>query len=302
MNIPHFIVNPLAGGGKAHPSFFNELGKCGTVSYTKRPGHATELAREALKAGKNLIVAVGGDGTLNEVINGFFIGDRLIQASSELGIIGLGTGCDTIKTLRISPDPSKALHQLLTSQARPVDLCRARFQHPGGHQAARYFINIAEAGLGGAVVATANKSSKKLGGFTTFLLSTLSTVLRYRNTPIEIQIDGEAPRSIIASNVIVGNGKYFGGGMKILPHAKFDDQRLEILIMGNLTRLEILRNLGGVYFGTHLAHPLVECFQAKHLKITSPFALPLDLDGEQPGTTPAEFELLPHALQVRLPR
>ncbi len=297
MSTPLFIVNPRAGGGKARS--FLPLG--GEIRFTDGPGHATELARDGLKEGRSLIVAVGGDGTLNEVVNGFFEGNRPLNPSAELGVVGIGTGCDTIKSFRIPKDPRKAFRLLDDFEARSIDLCRVGFRDHHGEEALRYFINIAEAGLGGAVVFSTNKSTKKLGGFLTFFLGTLQAILHHRNATLELQVDGDLPRALVAANIVVGNGKYFGGGMKILPRAEFDDQLLEVLVMGDLSRLELLANLGGVYFGTHLKHPLVECFRASRVKISSTRPLLLDVDGEQPGTTPADFEILPKALKVRIP-
>jgi diacylglycerol kinase family enzyme len=186
-------------------------------------------------------------------------------------------------------------------EARSIDLCRVGFRDRRGQAASRYFINIAEAGLGGAVVFSVNRRSKKLGGFLTFFLGTLQAILRNRNAQLELQVDENHPRHLVASNIVIGNGKYFGGGMKILPRAEFDDHLLEVLVMGDLSRLELLANLGGVYFGTHLKHPLVECLRASRVKISSSRPLLLDVDGEQPGTTPADFEILPKALKVRMP-
>lgn len=299
-----FIVNPLAGGGKAWSELFHGLPLEGEVRLTNGPGHATELAREALKEGKRSIVAVGGDGTLNEVVNGFFENGKIIDPEAELGIVGIGTGCDTIKSFRIPRDPRRALLALSAIpgyRARPVDVGRVRFLDHEGKESIRYFINIAEAGIGGAVVGAVNKTSKKWGGFSTFLLGTLETIFRYQNRLLELQLDDLPARHLVASNVVVGNGRYFGGGMKILPHAEFDDRLLEILVMGDLSPTELLLNLGGVYFGTHVNHPLVETHQARRVRVSSTLPLPIDVDGEQPGTTPAEFEILPHALRVRLP-
>lgn len=301
-----FIVNPRSADGTTGSQWarlermITREGLKGEARFTEGPGHATALVRTALAEGHRLIVAVGGDGTVNEVVNGFFspTGDALAP-DAELGLLCRGTGCDFIKSLGIPKREDLALQRIRQGSSRPIDLGRADFRDAAGRETLRYFDNIAEAGLGGAVAGRANRSSKALGGFASFLVSTLATVATHRSQPMTVQWDDEAPLTLTALNVVVGNGRYFGGGMHILPQAELDDGLFDVLLMGDLGRGELVRNLAKVYTGKHLTHPKVRHLRARRVKITSTEPVLLDLDGEQPGLAPVTFTLQPAALRVR---
>jgi YegS/Rv2252/BmrU family lipid kinase len=272
----------------------------GRPHFTEGPGHATELVREGLAAGHRLIVVVGGDGTLNEAVNGFFDADGTpINPAAELGVICRGTGCDFIKSLGIPKREDLALQRILSGSSRAIDVGRVQFHDASGQEHGRYFLNIAEAGLGGAVVERVNRSSKRLGGFASFLLNTLATFATYRNGPMTVQIDGAPPETLQAANLVVGNGRYFGGGMCILPEAELDDGIFDVLIMGDLNRFELFTNIARVYRGSHLSHPKIRHMRARQIRVEGRAPLLLDVDGEQPGLAPATFTILPSALRVR---
>lgn len=298
------IVNPRSADGttgRQWPDLAQMLEREGIAAegrLTQSPGHAAALTREALRQGASRIIAVGGDGTVNEVINGFFDGTEAIAPQAELGVLCRGTGCDFIKTLGIPKNDIEAIHRLTRAQPRTIDVGRVRFVNNAGEEELRYFGNIAEAGLGGAVVQRVNNSSKALGGFATFLAATLQTFLTHKNQPAEIIIDGKYVRNIPVCNIVIGNGRYFGGGMKVLPQADLSDGHFDVLIMGDFNVPELFANIAKVYQGTHLGHPKVEVFQATSVKVTSSSRMPLDLDGEAAGTTPATFDLVPAALKV----
>lgn len=298
------IVNPRSADGttgRRWPEFAQMLAEAGVeaeVRMTEHVGHAAELTRQALRSGAKRILAVGGDGTVNEVVNGFFEGDTLINPEAELGVLCRGTGCDFIKTLGIPKADEGGIARLATAQARPVDVGRVRYVNNRGDEEVRYFINIAEAGIGGEVVDRVNHSSKAAGGFATFLGATLGSILSFRNQPAEIVIDGKYVRNLPIANVVVANGRYFGGGMKIMPQADLSDGKFDVLVMGDLNRAEFIGSLAKVYSGAHLGHPKVEVFQAESVRVTSVARLKLDLDGEAPGTTPAHFEIVPGAIRL----
>jgi YegS/Rv2252/BmrU family lipid kinase len=298
------IVNPRSADGstaKLWPSLARtaaELGMEIETRMTERLGHAAELTCQALREGASRILAVGGDGTVNEVVNGFFDGEVSINPEAELGVLCRGTGCDFIKTLEIPKADLGGLQRVAAGRSEKVDVGRVRYVNARGGEEMRYFINIAEAGLGGEVCSRANTMSKAAGGFMTFLAATLKAMATYRNQPAEVVIDGKYVRNLRLNNVVVANGRYFGGGMKIMPHADLSDGKFDVLVMGDFTRAELVANVAKVYSGKHLGHPKVELFQAERVRITSVRRLALDLDGESPGTTPAEFEIVPGAIRI----
>jgi YegS/Rv2252/BmrU family lipid kinase len=302
----YLVVNPRSADGTTGaqwPRFARMLeraGLQGVPRFTEAPGHATQLVREGLAAGHRLIVAVGGDGTLNEAVNGFFAPDGTpLNPEAELGVICRGTGCDFIKSHGIPKREDLALERILHGTTRSIDLGMVRFRAPSGQVQSRVFCNIAEAGLGGAVVDRVNRSSKRLGGFASFLLGTLATFATYRNTPLTLQFDDAPPETIVASNLVVGLGRYFGGGMCILPEAQVADGYFDVLLMEDLSRLELFTNVARVYRGSHLSHAKVRHLKAREVRVDSPAPLLLDVDGEQPGLAPATFTLMPHALRLR---
>lgn len=298
------IVNPRSAGGATErqwPALAGKLLQAGVdveARFTSRAGEAAELTRRALREGVRRVLAVGGDGTFNEVINGFFDGEAPLGADAEIGILCRGTGCDFIRTLGIPKDDDLAVRRIAQGTPRRIDVGRVRFVNLAGQEEVRYFANVAEAGLGGAVVRRVNQSSKAMGGFATFLWATLATVLTHHNHSAEISIDDRHVRNLPLCNAVVANGRYMGGGMKILPDADPSDGQLDVMLMGDLARWEVMVNLLRVYRGTHVGHPKVERFSARTVRITSPKPLPLDLDGEAVGTTPARFEIVPGAVSI----
>lgn len=303
----YLVVNPRSADGTTGaqwPRFarmLEQAGLHGEAHFTEGPGHATDLVREGLRAGHRRIVIVGGDGSINEAVNGFFEPDGTpLHPEAELGILCRGTGCDYIKSLGLPKREDLAVQRLLKASVRTVDVGRVQFRDEAGNTRQRHFCNIAEAGLGGAVVDRVNRSSKRLGGFATFLLSTLSTFVTYRNPRMTIQVDDLPPETLVASNLIVGVGSTFGGGMRILPEAQLDDGLFDVLIMGDLSRVELFANIARVYRGSHLTHPKIRHGRAKRVTVTSSEPLLLDVDGEQPGLAPATFTIVPGALKVRV--
>lgn len=300
------IVNPRSADGTTGtqwPRFarmFEHAGIHAETRFTEGPRHATELVREGLRAGHRLIVIVGGDGSINEAVNGFFEPDGTpIAPEAELGIVCRGTGCDYIKSHGIPKREDEAIAVLKRGRSRAVDVGSIRFQDASGLQRQRFFCNIAEAGLGGAVVERVNQRSKRLGGFASFLLSTLTTFTTYRNSPMTVSFDGGPPETLVAADLVVGIGSYFGGGMRVLPDARLDDGLFDVLVMGDFDRSEFFSNIWRVYRGTHLTHPKIRHLRAQTVTVDSPAPLLLEVDGELAGVAPATFTLLPGALRVR---
>jgi YegS/Rv2252/BmrU family lipid kinase len=264
---------------------------------TEAPGHATELARDAAAAGRDVVVALGGDGTLNEVVNGLAASGT---AGPELAILPFGTGRDTIRTYGIPKRAERALELLRGGQTRTIDLGRATFSTPRGEHS-RLYINIGSCGLTGAAAERAQRTSKRLGGTPSFLYAIVTTFAAWRNVPFRVVVDDEPALELVANNVICANGRVFGGGIRICPQAEPDDGLLDVLVWGDVGKLDLALNLPRLYRGTHLGHSKVTVARARRVRVETSRPLPVELDGELPGTTPATFEIVPQALRLRVP-
>jgi diacylglycerol kinase (ATP) len=300
------VVNPASANGKTGrrwPGIVREAKAAGLdpdVRLTEAPGHATELTRQALRDGAERIIAVGGDGTVSEVVNGFFDGEGAVAPEAELAVVCRGSGCDFIRTFGIPKNSERALRVAAQGGLRTIDLGRVRFTGADGQPAQRRFANVASAGMTGVAAAIANRSGKPLGASVAFAWAAVSAIVGYHNVRFVIQID-DRRLDRVCNNVIVANGRYFAGGMKILPGAEPDDGALDVLVFGNISRRDLALNLHKLYRGTHITHPKAELARAVRIEVTPDQPLPIEVDGEVPGTTPASFDIQPAALRLRVP-
>jgi diacylglycerol kinase (ATP) len=239
-------------------------------------------------------VAVGGDGTVNEIANG------IAGLEVELAVIPRGTGWDFVRTHDIPRRIEDAVEVALNGRTREVDLGRARYRGWDGAERESLFANVASAGMSGAIAKRANETSKALGGKASYLWATLAVFARWRNDEVRVRVDGEEHRGLM-HDVVVANGCYFGGGMKICPDAEPDDGLFDVLLIGDLSKRDLLLTLPKTYRGTHLPHPKATVLRGTNVEVETPEALPVELDGEQPGTTPVRFEVVPRALRLRTP-
>ena len=276
--------------GRSHASA--TAGLMGDVLFSERPGHMAELARAAADGGAELLVVVGGDGSVNEVANGVAGLDHV-----ELAVIARGTGWDFIRTYGIPHDVGDAVDVALTGKARTIDLGRVTYRAWDGDEAVTWFANIASTGMSGAIAQRANETTKALGGKASYLLATLAVFAGWDATEIRVSVDDEI-RGGRMHDVIVANGRYFGGGMMICPDASPDDGRFDVLLLGDLTKRDLLLTLPKTYKGRHLPHPKAELLRGATVTVDADEPLPIELDGEQP---PARFELVPGALRIRVP-
>jgi diacylglycerol kinase (ATP) len=296
------IVNPAAANGavgKRWPQMRDILQAEGgqfDASLTEGPNHATELAREALSTGYRTIVAVGGDGTLNEVVNGLVI-EGTVDPTVNLGIIPGGTGSDSVRTLGIPHDYRAACHRLLHGQPDCIDLgwitCVSE-----GQETQRYFLNVAGLGFDGEIVERVNRSSKALGGTLPFLSSLCVKLLTYQNKTVEVTFDVQQCLQQKANSVLVCNGRYVAGSMHIAPHAALDDGLFDVVIIGDTNKLEVMANVPRIYRGTHLSHPKVDEYHAKEVQVKAQERMFLQADGELIGEAPATFQIIPQALHI----
>ena len=297
------IVNPVGSGGRVRrlwPELQQVLRESGlefSAELTERPWHAAEIARRALDQGFRHFVAVGGDGTVHEVLNGLVV-DGTIDPAVSLSIVTGGTGCDLVRILGVPRDPVQAARGVAGGHVRRLDIGELHCQRAGKPHR-RYFVNVAGLGFDGEVCDRVNRSSKAIGGTIPYLSSLVFTLFAYRNKDVVLKFDGQS-QSGTYNSVVVCNGQYFGGGMWICPPAVPDDDIFDVVILKDLNNLEFLANVSRVYKGTHLSHPKVQHFQAAEISVESRQRMFIQAEGEVVGEAPATFRILPSALNLRV--
>ncbi|HEY4183422.1 MAG TPA: diacylglycerol kinase family protein [Polyangia bacterium] len=306
---PLVIVNPKAGGGFSERKAARLIGAVSEglgevdLAYTEAPRHATELARAGALDGRKLVVAFGGDGTVSEVVSGLLAARQAGAARTELGIIPRGTGGDFRRTLELSQDIAEAARQVRERPAHVIDVGQATFTTADGAAETRHFVNVASFGFSSAVAARANDSSKAFGAKVAFLGAVVRTLVAHENTEVFLELDGAPPVRRTMMLGAVGNGRYFGGGMKICPDAKLDSGVLSFVTVGDFSAAHTLANIHKLFAGTHLSLDDVYATTVRTVRVTPVEAaarIPVELDGETPGfTLPALFEIVPAALAVR---
>lgn len=295
-----FLVNPASDNGatgKRWPELAHRasmLGLSGETLFSERPGQLIELARAAVDGGARVVVAVGGDGTLNEVVNG------VAGCDVELATIPLGTGMDFVRTYGIPTRFDDAVRVALEGTPRTIDAGRVRYRTWGGEEAVRWFANVGSVGMSGAVAQRANGMSKLLGGKLTFFYALTRVFLEWENTDVTVTLDDGERRGRM-HDVVVANGVWHGGGMKLAPDALPDDGLFDVVLIGDVGKLDFLTTAPKIYKGRHVTHPKVDVLRSKRVEVDAAERLPIELEGEQVGTTPAVFEVVPGALRLRVP-
>ncbi|MDP1840976.1 MAG: diacylglycerol kinase family protein [Reyranella sp.] len=282
---------------KAHLGFFQPL-------FTEAPGHATGLARDALSRGARRFVAVGGDGTANEVLNGLLdASGRLIAPDAVLCPVPAGTANELCRALGHLEDPTRAYAAAAGRGSRSVDLLRVRCVDLAGHQVERFGYLIVSLGAAATISHRTSRSAwlKKLGEIA-YLLMTPVVTLGYRHREVAIAIDGGMPQTRRLFTAMVANTENGGGGMKLMPGAKFDDGILDLIEMGDISRLGVLLGvMPKLYSGAHVGHPKVRVSQGTSFRFESGVETLVDLDGETIGRLPLEVSVLPRAFLVGAP-
>jgi diacylglycerol kinase (ATP) len=264
---------------------------------THEAGQSVRLAAEAVNAGFDLVVAVGGDGTVNETVNGLMqAGDG--SKTPGLGIIPLGSGCDFIRTLGIPRDPVQAAASLRAMRKFRIDVGRAEYLDWEGEKQVRFFVNSADVGAGGVVVKHAAKAPAIFGRRPNYLWGMISAVIAYRPKTVALQVEGRSPENIRMRNVVFANGKYFGRGFKVAPHAHLDDRLLDVVVLGDYSIPASLWHLPKMYSGTHLSLNKIRNYRTEKIHVSSEEDVLLELDGELVGTLPTTFEIVPRALHI----
>jgi YegS/Rv2252/BmrU family lipid kinase len=302
------VVNPHSQGGKLGkrwPEIADKLGRAFPFddAMTKGPGDATKLTRDALRAGAERIVAIGGDGTVNEVVNGFFDdAGAAIAPDASFGLIPFGTGGDFRRTMHLPIDLDEAIGVVSAGKRSKIDVGKLEFTADGG-KALRMFANIASFGVSGVVDRLVNESGKKLGRLS-FAWATARATWSYKNQRVQLVFDGKERVEATINTVAVANGKYFGGAMMVAPDAVVDDGLFDVVALGDLGFGDLLKSGRRIYKGTHVSMDKVTCRRARVVEaepIEPGGVVELDVDGECPGRLPARFELVPSALWVIAP-
>jgi diacylglycerol kinase (ATP) len=297
------IVNPNAGYGKGKKDWdrISGLFEKNDISiyprFTKKKNHASEFAREGISEGFRKILSVGGDGTLNEIVNGVFTQDYCPTPEIAIGIIPVGTGNDWGRMFGIPLVYEGSIKVIKENKQKLHDIGLISCYN-GSIKEKRYFINIAGLGFEAAVVKRTNiQKDKGRSGKAIYFLNLLVSLIAYRNTSADITIDGQKTTCDVFS-ISVGNGRYCGGGMRQTPDALPDDGLLDITVIKSMGRIEIIRNLKILYDGTILSHPKVDGYRSDNLRVQSNSVLYAQADGESLGHTPAEFSIIPASIKI----
>jgi diacylglycerol kinase (ATP) len=299
------IVNPSAAAGatgrrwgRIAKLLQQSLGDFEHAS-TRAPNEATALSRAALREGYEMIVAVGGDGTLNEVAAGFFDGARSIAPQAVLGVIAVGTGSDFGRTLG-QRDLASACASLRGRETRYIDVGMARFISHAGTPATRIFINVASFGVGALVARLVNPGLKALSGRVAFTLATVRALASYEDRSVVVQFDDALPRPLSITNCAFGNGRFFGAGMQVAPAAELDDGEFDVTVWSGFRLMDFIAKRRTLYDGSHVREPGAQTFRVRRASATSESTVLLEIDGESAGRLPAHIEMLPKAIRLKV--
>jgi YegS/Rv2252/BmrU family lipid kinase len=301
------IVNPESDKGRTKrrweyikeglKNFIKEF----KYEFTERPLQATEISRMAIREGSDLIVGVGGDGTMNEIANGFYENKTIINPQAALGVVPSGSGCDFTRSLNIPLRLKNALKVVAQAPSSWIDIGMAKFKNHSGQDEERFFLNVADFGIGGEVVRKVNQNRMKKKA-SSYLRCLLSTFVAYTNKRIRVRIDDQ---DFPAEKYLVGaisNGKIFGKGMKIAPEAKLDDDLFDVVLVKAMKALEFFRNVWRIYSGSHLSHPKISLLRGHRVEALAENGqeeVLIEIDGEQVGVLPVIFEVIPQGLLVK---
>jgi YegS/Rv2252/BmrU family lipid kinase len=306
------VVNPRSASGRTRIEWpaversLREIYPGLSVSMTQARGQATGFVRNALQEGHTEIIAVGGDGTINEAINGFFDEEGSIAPDALFAFVTSGTGGDFRKSFDVAEGPTAGIARLKIAKPRPIDVGRVSCLTAAGAPTYRYFVNIASFGLSGQVVDSVNRAriAKLFGGPFAFAFHSALDMLTYGDRVLRLRVDDGFDEEVSISTAAVANGQYFGGGMRVAPQAIPDDGLFDVIVMGSATRAEAIADMRLLYAGEHVNLPHVRSIRGRKVMAvpvaeTKGRPVLIELDGESAGRLPATFEILPRALILR---
>jgi len=305
---PFLIVNPMSAAGRTG-RHFDRIARAVRAAvgdfecaFTKARGDGSRLAREAVRSGGKLVVAVGGDGTASEVVDGLALGTPR-DPDALFGFIPRGTGGDLRRTLGLPQDLDGAARALASRRSIVCDLGRVEFVGNGGAPEVRHFVNVAGCGIDGVVTEHVNRGGLRLGGGKlSFMLASARALLGWSDQRVRWRADGGAWQEQAITALTVCNGRFFGGGMKVAPDARIDDGWFDVVVWSGLGITDFVTKRSMLYDGTHVKLPNTRVARARAVEVEPVDDEPvlLDVDGEQPGRLPARFTMLPGALRVRV--
>jgi YegS/Rv2252/BmrU family lipid kinase len=299
------IVNPRSAAGATsrrwpavEATLRRALGPL-EVEWTRAPRDAERIAREGVRAGIELLIVAGGDGTTGEVAAGL-LGAGL-GGYAEIALLPLGTGGDLSRGLALPRDLDAAVAAIARGKTRRLDAGRACFVGRDGRPLETHFVNISSFGVSGLVTDLVNRAPKALGGRVSFFIGTVRALARWRAVPVALRVDGELAHEGPLDLAVVANGSYFGGGMRVAPDARPDDGSFDVVAVRGATKARLLRKFPLLYRGRHLGLAEVGVRRGRRVEAEGLGGAEvfLEIDGEPLGKLPARYELLPGALMLR---
>jgi YegS/Rv2252/BmrU family lipid kinase len=301
----YIILNPASSNGKtgkriseiknAAAKFF---GQDYTLHVTEYHLHAAEIARQIVSEDGRNIIAAGGDGTINEIINGIFSHPLEIRNECTLGIINGGTGQGFSQSIGLPAGLEKQLELIKSGRTNMVDIGYSKFKNQFDEEVERYFINEFQIGIGGEVVERVERKGKRWGGRLSFGLRTIQSIISYTDQPLSIIIDDKKMPGEKFFGVIVANGAFMGGGMHLAPNAKVNDGVFNVLLIHETKLLQRFLNFSKIYSGQHIYTKHFSYIKAKSIHVESSIKTLVEADGELLGTTPCSTKIIPNALRV----
>lgn len=314
----HVVLNPRAGRGSAGARWADVRAVIEAedlehdVSFTEGPGHAIELARTAVLEGCRFVVGVGGDGTFHEIVNGMMGAEGPLDPEAVIGLVPAGSGSDLVRTFGLSHEPAAAARHLGgTTLWGKLDVGRVRFRGERGDDGMRWFVNVAEGGIGAQVVRAAASMPRWLGG-RAYRLAALKGIVTYKPQDATLRIHGRSARrtrpdapleelthAARATMVVVANCQFFGGGLRVAPRAIPSDGVLDVLV-GAGSKRDAVAALRAMPLGEHVPSPTIAEFLADRVTLDAPEPIWIEADGEVLGTTPATFDVVPGAIPLKI--
>lgn len=307
------VINPASAGGKTadfwknKKKYFRKEFKNFEEYYTQKTGDAVKFAKKAVEQNYDYILAVGGDGTVNEIINGMLAAENDFSKTTKdnipktkLIIYAHGTGSDLSRSLNLDKNINDFINLIKREKTKDIKVIESEFFDHNYKKQKRYFINIADCGMGAEVAKKLNESSKIIDGSLSYFLKIFQVLSRYKNKEVKIEADKRVVYQGKINSAVIANGNYFGGGIKIAPEADLDSKKINLVLLKDFSKLGVVINLVKGYKGRHLNHSLVESYMVEKIRIysESESEIELELDGESVGIVDAEFKISSRKISV----